>query len=97
MQDATNTIEYGHVDFSGQTEKNITLLHPTFGRGQLQLTITELPDTYATGSNVNIVTDIPNNYYGTIQVAGKFITDSQITIYTTSPFYGRVHWVVSSN
>ena len=99
MSKSRTTLEEGYVDFAGQTTRNVTLTQPTFGRGQLQVAIVELPATYPTGSsspspNVN---DIPNNYYGTVQISGQFTSDMNIVIYTTSPFYGRVHWVVSSN
>jgi len=95
---ALNTLEEGYVDFTGQTSKNITLTIVTYGRGELATSIVELPGTYNSGSSSpsNNVNDIPNNYYGTVQISGQFTSNSSIVIYTTSPFYGRVHWVVSS-
>ena len=99
MPGSRNTLEEGYVDFTGQTSKNLSLTKSTFGRGELQTVIVEIPGTYATGSSApaNNVNDTPNNYYGTVQVSGQFTSDTTIVISTTAPFYGRVHWVVSSN
>ena len=99
MPGSRSTVEYGYVDFTGQTAKNVELSQPTFGRPELQTIITEIPATYNTGSSspANNVNDIPNNYYGTIQVSGTFTSDSTFVLHTTAPFYGRVKWTVTSN
>jgi hypothetical protein len=99
MASPSNTLEDGYVDFTGQTEKNITLTISTHGKGELMTSIVELPGTYNTGSSTpsNNINGIPGNYYGTVQISGQFTSNSSFVIYTTSPFYGRVHWVVTSN
>lgn len=99
MSGTRTTVEEGYVDFTGQTSKNITLTKGTFRRGEIQTMVVELPGTYSTGSASpsNNVNDIPVNYYGTVQVSAQFTTDTTIVISTTSPFYGRVHWSISSN
>jgi len=98
MARSRGTFEEGYVSFTGQTAQTVTLTHFTYGRGRVQTTITELPGSFATGSASpsNNISDIPNNYYGTIQVSAQFISDSQIRINTSAPFYGSIYWVVTS-
>ena len=99
MPGSRSTIEYGYVDFTGQTSKSVTLTQFTYGRGELLTTIVELPNTYNSGSASpnNNVNDVPANYFGTVQVSGQFVSDQTFVIYTTAPFYGRVKWTVTSN
>ena len=96
---STNIIEEGFVTFVGVSQMDVTL-QKAKNPASIMTNIVELPDTYNTGSSYTTPAaknaDTPSRYYGTIQVAAYWLSDTQFRITTSAPYYGDVRWIVTS-
>ena len=85
-------IESGFVDFSGETEKTVTLALAS-KPGEINIMVNE---TQSTSASANTETDIPARNLGNIQISAMWVPSEtkQFTITTSAEFYGRVIWSI---
>ena len=88
-------IEEGVVNFVDESSKDV-ILQLARRPATIATNVVELPATFNTGSSSNTEKDIPSRYYGTVQVAAYWLSDSQFRVTTSAPFYGAIRWIVTS-